>query len=53
LLSCSTVDSAFADIRYDRALVLILITALLNIAIDMLSRRIRAGLRLKTTLEHG
>ncbi|MEX2616421.1 MAG: ABC transporter permease [Alphaproteobacteria bacterium] len=47
------VDSAFADIRYDRALVLILITALLNIAIDMLSRRIRAGLRLKTTLEHG
>ena len=47
------VDSAFADIRYDRALLLILITAMLNIGIDMLSRAIRARLRLKTTIEHG
>jgi len=47
------IDSAFADIRYDRALVLIVITALLNIAVDALSRRIRARLRLKTTLDHG
>ena len=46
------VDSAFADIRYDRALLLILITALLNIAVDTLSRMIRARLRLKTTLDH-
>ncbi len=43
------VDSAFADIRIDRALFLILITALLNIAVDALSRYIRARLRLQTT----
>jgi phosphonate transport system permease protein len=47
------VDSAFAEIRYDRALVLILVTALLNIGVDGLSRLIRARLRLKTTLDHG
>ena len=46
------IDSAFADIRYDRALLLILITALLNIVVDALSRVIRARLRLKTTLDH-
>ena len=46
------IDSAFADIRYDRAVVLIIITALLNIAVDTLSRRIRSRLRLKTTLDH-
>lgn len=46
------IDSAFADIRYDRALVLIFLTALLNIAVDALSRRIRARLRLKTTLDY-
>jgi phosphonate transport system permease protein len=47
------IDSAFADIRYDRAILLIFITALLNIAVDALSRRIRGRLRLKTTLNHG
>ncbi len=47
------VDSAFADIRFDRALVLIVITALLNIMVDTLSRRIRAHLRLKTTPDQG
>lgn len=47
------VDSAFADIRLDRALFLILITALLNIGVDALSRAIRTRLRLKTTMEHG
>lgn len=46
------VDSAFADIRYDRAVLLILITAFLNIAVDALSRRIRSKLRLQTTLNH-
>jgi phosphonate transport system permease protein len=46
------IDSAFADIRYDRAVVLIFLTALLNIAVDALSRRIRARLRLKTTLDY-
>jgi len=45
------VDSAFADIRFDRALVLIGITALLNIGIDLVSRRLRARLRLRTAFE--
>lgn len=40
------IDSAIQDIRLDRAMVLILITALLNIGIDMLSRTIRHRLRL-------
>lgn len=43
------VDSAFADIRFDRAFLLIIITAGLNIIVDALSRRIRTRLRLKTT----
>jgi phosphonate transport system permease protein len=43
------VDSAFADIRFDRAVLLIAITACLNIAVDALSRTIRARLRLKST----
>lgn len=45
------VDSAFADIRFDRALFLICVTAMLNIGVDVLSRQIRARLRLKTTPE--
>ncbi len=40
------VDSAFSEIRVDRALFLIGITALLNLAIDGISRRVRAGLKL-------
>jgi phosphonate transport system permease protein len=40
------VDSAFAEIRVDRALFLIGITALLNLGIDGISRRVRAGLKL-------
>jgi len=47
------IDSAFADVRYDRALFLIIVTAALNIAVDTLSRRIRSRLRLKTTLDNG
>ena len=47
------VDSAIQDIRLDRAMFLILITALLNIGVDALSRFIRARLRLKTTPECG
>ncbi len=43
------VDSAIADIRIDRALFLILITAMLNIAVDKVSRTIRGRLRLTTT----
>jgi phosphonate transport system permease protein len=40
------VDSAFEELRFDRALFLILITALLNILVDIVSRRIRKQLRL-------
>lgn len=36
------VDSAFEEIRYDRALLLVMLSAALNIAIDSLSRRLRA-----------
>jgi phosphonate transport system permease protein len=45
------IDSAIADIRLDRAMLLILVTALLNIGIDSLSRRIRDRLRLSTRVE--
>ncbi|MEM9682672.1 MAG: ABC transporter permease, partial [Pseudomonadota bacterium] len=45
------VDSGFADLRFDRALFLILITALLNICVDAISRKLRSHLRLQTTLE--
>lgn len=45
------VDSAFADLRFDRALFLILLTALLNICVDAISRSVRTHLRLQTTLE--
>lgn len=41
------VDSAIQETRFDRALVLILITALLNIGVDVLARRMRDRLRLK------
>ncbi len=43
------VDSALAEFRFDEALALILITALMNIGIDATSRAIRARLRLTTT----
>jgi len=45
------VDSAFEEIRYDRAMFLIVITTLINIGIDSLSRRIRRYLRLKTRVQ--
>ena len=45
------VDSAFADLRFDRAILLIAITALLNICIDVISRSIRSRLRLQTSLK--
>jgi len=47
------VDSAIQDIRLDRMLALLLATALLNIAVDSASRRIRARLRLRTTPSEG
>ncbi len=36
------IDSAFEEIRYDRAMLLIAATAVLNILVDSLSRRLRA-----------
>ena len=45
------VDSAFADLRFDRAMFLIGITALLNIMVDAISRSVRVRLRLQTSLE--
>lgn len=47
------VDSALADIRLDRAILLIFITAILNIFIDSLSRYFRARLRLNLQVEQG
>jgi phosphonate transport system permease protein len=47
------VDSAFAELRFDRAIFLILVTALLNICVDAIARVIRSHLRLQTSLEHG
>jgi len=45
------VDSAIADIRLDRAIFLIAVTAFLNIGVDGLSRSIRARLRLTRTAD--
>lgn len=47
------IDSAIQDIRLDRALVLIAITALLNIGVDSISRRIRSRLRLSIGPQQG
>jgi phosphonate transport system permease protein len=44
------IDSAIQEIRIDRAMVLILITALLNVGIDIVSRRVRSWLRLNSEL---
>ncbi|MDN3518970.1 ABC transporter permease [Aquisalimonas lutea] len=43
------VDSAISEIRFDRAMVLILITALLNIGVDALARYLRRRLDLRST----
>ncbi|MBK20069.1 MAG: ABC transporter permease [Rhodospirillaceae bacterium] len=45
------VDSAFADLRFDRAMLLIAITAMLNICVDAISRSVRSRLRLQTSLK--
>jgi len=45
------IDSAIQDIRLDRAMLLILITALINLLIDGVSRRIRSGLRLSSVVK--
>lgn len=45
------VDSAIQQMRFDRAMVLILITALLNMAVDAVARRMRRHLQLRTSPE--
>jgi len=45
------IDSAFETFRFDRALLLILASALLNSAVDQLSHYLRRRLHLKTTPE--
>jgi len=40
------IDSAIQDIRMDKAMILILITALLNVCVDVVSRFIRSKLKL-------
>lgn len=45
------IDSAFEEFRFDRAIVLILASALLNMCIDVFARTIRQRLHLKTTPE--
>jgi len=46
------VIAAMEELRFDRALVLIACTALLNIAIDSLSRRIRVSLNINRSINH-
>ena len=45
------IDSALSEIRLDRAMFLIVVTAILNIGIDILSRRIRGRLHLSDTAQ--
>ena len=45
------IDSAFADLRFNQALFLIIVTAALNICIDSLSRFVHGRLRFKTTAD--
>jgi len=47
------IDSAISELRFDRALVLILLTAILNLGVDGLSRKVRARLRLSTRVSFG
>ena len=44
------IDSAIQEIKFDRAMVLILITALLNVMVDGVSRTIPSRLRLTTSI---
>ena len=45
------IDSAIQEIRFDRAMVLIVITALLNILIDSVSRYVRTRIRLSQAIK--
>ncbi|SDJ43965.1 phosphonate transport system permease protein [Ferrimonas sediminum] len=46
------IDSAFEEFRFDRALVLIVVTALLNLLVDAIARRLRARLQQPRRLQH-
>ncbi len=45
------IDSSIEALHFDKAMILIVITALLNIGVDRLSRTLRARLRLTETLD--
>ena len=44
------IDSAIADIRLDKVVILLFFTALLNILVDLISRKVRAYLRISTSI---
>lgn len=45
------IDSAFTEFRFDRAMLLLLVTALLNMSVDMLARTLRRRLHLSSQPE--
>ncbi len=45
------IDSAIADIRLDKVVILLFFTALLNILVDTISRKVRAYLRINNTVK--
>ncbi|MBI4081054.1 MAG: ABC transporter permease [Candidatus Lambdaproteobacteria bacterium] len=47
------IDNALSQLRLDRMMFLLLVTAVMNVGIDILSRRIRANLRLTVNPETG
>ena len=44
------IDSAIADFRLDKMFLLLAVTALLNIIVDLISRKIRSYLRVKENI---
>ncbi len=45
------IDSSIQELHFDKAMILIVITALLNVLVDSISRYLRAKLRLKTAVD--
>jgi phosphonate transport system permease protein len=45
------IDSSIQELHFDKAMILIFITALLNVGVDALSRYLRARLRLRTSVD--
>jgi len=46
------IDSAFEEFRFDRAFVLILASALINLGVDVIARILRRRLHLRSNLQH-